>query len=99
RRRDRLARAGGGGERGERGRRGEPGGAGEVSLSARAGRRQLMKTFVTGASGHVGANLVRALLDRGVEVKALVRPGVENVALDGLDLERAEGDLRDPDSL
>ncbi|HEY7956017.1 MAG TPA: SDR family oxidoreductase [Polyangia bacterium] len=58
-----------------------------------------MKTFVTGASGHVGANLVRALLDRGIEVKALVRPGVESVALDGLDLERAEGDLRDPESL
>ena len=58
-----------------------------------------MKTFVTGGSGHVGANLVRALLERGVAVKALVRPRSENPALDGLDVERVEGDLRDPASL
>lgn len=57
------------------------------------------KTFVTGGSGHVGANLVRALLERGVAVKALVRPRSNNAALDGLDLERVEGDLRDPASL
>jgi hopanoid-associated sugar epimerase len=58
-----------------------------------------MKTFVTGASGHVGANLVRELLRRGVEVKALVRGRSDNSALDGLDLEQVEGDLRDPASL
>jgi hopanoid-associated sugar epimerase len=57
------------------------------------------KTFVTGGSGHVGANLVRELLARGVAVKALVRSGSDNSALDGLDLERVEGDLRDPASL
>lgn len=58
-----------------------------------------MKTFLTGGTGHVGANLVRALLERGVEVKALVRPDHPTEALDGLDLERVEGDLRDPASL
>jgi hopanoid-associated sugar epimerase len=58
-----------------------------------------MKTFVTGGSGHVGANLVRELLARGVAVKALVRPQSDNSGLDGLDLERVVGDLRDPDSL
>jgi nucleoside-diphosphate-sugar epimerase len=47
----------------------------------------------------VGANLVRALLARGEAVKALVRPQSNNAALDGLDLERVEGDLRDPASL
>ncbi|HZS41394.1 MAG TPA: SDR family oxidoreductase [Polyangia bacterium] len=58
-----------------------------------------MKTFVTGASGHVGANLVRALIERGEAVKALVRPGSDNAAIAGLDLEQVEGDLRDPASL
>jgi nucleoside-diphosphate-sugar epimerase len=57
----------------------------------------LAKTFVTGGSGHVGANLVRALLGRGVAVKALVRGDV--AALEGVDVERVEGDLRDPASL
>jgi hopanoid-associated sugar epimerase len=59
----------------------------------------MAKTFVTGGSGHVGANLVRALLARGVAVKALVRPQSNNAALDGLDVERVTGDLRDPESL
>jgi hopanoid-associated sugar epimerase len=59
----------------------------------------MSKAFVTGGSGHVGANLIRALLERGVAVKALVRPRSNNRALDGLDVERVAGDLRDPGSL
>jgi len=47
--------------------------------------------FVTGGSGFVGANLVRALLDRGWTVRALVRGAAEN--LDGLPVERIGGDL------
>lgn len=58
-----------------------------------------MKTFVTGGSGHVGANLVRALLERGEAVKVLLRARSDNRALDGLDVERVEGDLRDRESL
>lgn len=57
------------------------------------------KTFVTGGTGHVGANLVRSLLADGVEVKALVRPGTDTAGLDGLDVERVEGDLRDRASI
>src|SRR5262245_23811639 len=53
---------------------------------------------VTGATGHVGANLVRALLARGDKVRALVRqPDPES--LRGLDIERVSGDVRDPASL
>ncbi|MBV8642754.1 MAG: NAD-dependent epimerase/dehydratase family protein [Candidatus Eremiobacteraeota bacterium] len=49
--------------------------------------------FVTGASGFVGANLVRALLARGWRVRALVRDAAPS--LDGLDVERVRGDLFD----
>ena len=51
--------------------------------------------FVTGSAGHVGANLVRRLLDDGVRVRVLLRREDNNEALDGLEVERAYGDLRD----
>jgi len=50
---------------------------------------------VTGASGHLGANLVRALLARGRPVRALVHR--DRRALAGLDLEIVEADIRDID--
>lgn len=55
------------------------------------------KVAVTGASGHIGANLVRELLGRGYEVVALVRQS--HLALEGLDVERVSGDILDPQSL
>ena len=51
----------------------------------------------TGASGHVGGNLVRALLDEGRRVRVLVREDTR--AVDGLDVERVQGDLLDAASL
>jgi dihydroflavonol-4-reductase len=57
---------------------------------------------VTGATGHVGATLVRQLLDRGVRVRAVLHRGSDNKmgrALDGLDVERVEADVRDVASL
>jgi nucleoside-diphosphate-sugar epimerase len=54
-----------------------------------------MTVLVTGGSGHLGANLVRRLLDDGHAVRVLVRPESDNQALDGLDVERVPGDLRD----
>lgn len=56
-----------------------------------------MVTAVTGASGHIGGNLVRALLDDGRHVRVLVRK--DRRAIEGLDLETIEGDVLDPDSL
>ncbi len=50
--------------------------------------------FVTGASGFVGANLVRALLARGWAVRALVRGDAPS--LDGLDVAIVRGDLFAP---
>ena len=52
---------------------------------------------VTGASGHVGANLVRALLARGQRVRALIHRDQRGLA--GLDVERIEGDVGDLGSL
>ena len=54
--------------------------------------------FLTGAAGHVGANLVRRLLDDGVRVRVLLRPEDNNEALEGLEVERAYGDIRDLDA-
>jgi len=54
-------------------------------------------TFVTGASGFIGSAVVRALLGSGFAVRALVRPSSPRTNLDGLQIEIAEGDMRDPE--
>ena len=51
--------------------------------------------FVTGSAGHVGANLVRRLLGDGERVRVLLRHEDNNEAMEGLDVERAFGDIRD----
>src|SRR3989339_894672 len=50
-----------------------------------------MTVLVTGASGHVGANLVRAILDQGRKVRALVH--TSQVALEGLPVEIVKVDI------
>jgi len=52
---------------------------------------------VTGAAGHVGANLVTALLAQGRPVRVLVHK--DRRAFEGLDVEVVQGDIRDLDSL
>lgn len=56
----------------------------------------MLLTLVTGASGFLGWHIVRALTDRGYRVRALCRPGSQ---IRDADVERVEGDLRDPASL
>jgi dihydroflavonol-4-reductase len=58
-----------------------------------------MTTLVTGGTGFVGANVVRRLLQREIEVRALVRPRSDTRNLDKLDVELVAGDLRDRGSL
>ncbi|MGQ9568219.1 MAG: NAD-dependent epimerase/dehydratase family protein [Anaerolineae bacterium] len=54
-----------------------------------------MRVFVTGATGFVGGNLVRALVDQGAEVVALSRTGKPSPYLEGLPVEWVRGDLAD----
>jgi dihydroflavonol-4-reductase len=56
-----------------------------------------MISAVTGASGHLGGNLVRALLEEGRTVRVLAR--ADRRALQGLDVQVVEGDISDPASL
>ena len=57
----------------------------------------MKKVAVTGASGHIGANLVRELVGRGYEVVTLIRQ--TSLALEGLDVARVDGDVLDQRSL
>ena len=55
----------------------------------------MAKALVTGGGGFIGSNLVRALLERGDEVRVLDNFSTGNRAnLDGLDVEIVEGELR-----
>ena len=56
-------------------------------------------SLVTGATGFVGAAIVRALLAAGCAVRVLARPGSDRRNLVGLDIEIAEGSLEDAASL
>ena len=58
-----------------------------------------MKTLVTGATGLVGSSLVRLLLNQNIEVKVIVREKSDTRNIDGLDIERVPGDIRDEASM
>ena len=57
------------------------------------------KILITGATGHLGANLLRRLLLDGETVRVFQRPGRDHGALQGLDVEMVYGDLRDPEAV
>ncbi|RMG74421.1 MAG: NAD-dependent epimerase/dehydratase family protein [Bacteroidetes bacterium] len=55
--------------------------------------------FLTGGDGLLGSNLVRELLARDYELKVLVQPGRTVKTLEGLPIQRVEGDLLDAEGL
>jgi dihydroflavonol-4-reductase len=57
------------------------------------------KVLVTGATGFIGANVARLLVDRGDDVRVLVRPTSDRSNVSGLPVEVALGDLRDADAV
>ncbi len=58
-----------------------------------------MKALVTGATGFVGAAVVRALIKTGVEVRVLARRDSDFSNLQPFKIDGAYGDLRDKESL
>ena len=70
-----------------------------VTESPKSAGSAAAPVFLTGAAGHVGANLLHRLLDDGVEVRVLLRQEDNNEAVEGLDVERVFGDLRDLDAM
>jgi dihydroflavonol-4-reductase len=52
-----------------------------------------MKVLLTGADGMLGSHIARQLLKRNYKVRALLFPGANHIALEGLDVERVPGNI------
>ncbi|MBI3324946.1 MAG: NAD-dependent epimerase/dehydratase family protein [Candidatus Omnitrophica bacterium] len=59
----------------------------------------MSKALVLGATGHIGAHVVRALLDKGYQVRAAFRQPRYRWVLEGLSVEEMRVDLDEPASL
>ncbi len=59
----------------------------------------MKKALVTGAAGFIGSHVVRALLEEGVEVSAMIRPGESRRNLNGCDIEILEADVLDAEAV
>jgi nucleoside-diphosphate-sugar epimerase len=58
-----------------------------------------VNVLVTGATGFIGSHVVEALVRAGHQVRVGIRASSDTKWLDGLDVERVQGDLRDEDRL
>ncbi len=61
--------------------------------------RNVLKAFVTGATGFLGSHVARVLADQGADLRLLVRATSNLRNLQGLKAETVTGDLRDAGSL
>ena len=57
------------------------------------------RVVVTGAGGFIGSAITRQLIERDLDVVALLEPGGDHRNVDGLDVERVTVDLRDRDGV
>ena len=57
------------------------------------------RALVLGATGMIGAHVVRACLKRGFETRAFVRPSSDRRNLRGLTVQTAAGDLGNQESI
>ncbi len=55
--------------------------------------------LITGATGHIGNVMARQMVARGEKVRTFQLPGEDCRSLDGLDVERVEGNVLELDSL
>jgi dihydroflavonol-4-reductase len=55
--------------------------------------------LITGATGHIGNVLTRKLVNQGEKVRALIWRGEDTSSIAGLNVERVDGDVLDPESL
>lgn len=55
-------------------------------------------TFLTGATGFVGASVARLLIEKGHKLRVLSRPHNDRRNLDGLNVDVVEGDLARPET-
>lgn len=58
-----------------------------------------MPTLVTGATGFLGSHITKKLVERGDKVRILLRKTSNTINIDGLDVERAYGDVTDIQSV
>jgi|SoiMethySBSTD1v2_1073268.scaffolds.fasta_scaffold417362_2 dihydroflavonol-4-reductase len=68
-------------------------------LNPGAKNERVMTTLLTGATGFIGAAVLRCLVKAGHNVRALVRPNSDRRNLNGIDCEIVTGDLLDSASL
>ena len=59
----------------------------------------MKKALVTGSAGLIGSNVVKVLLEEGIDVRAMVLPGEDTRNLVGLDIEKIEGNVLDLPSI
>src|SRR4051794_14562650 len=61
--------------------------------------RRMTKTLVTGGTGFVGLHVVRELARRGDDLRLLVREASDTRPLEGIEWERAVGDVTDREAV
>ncbi len=68
--------------------------AANIQLTEYTGE-SVMRALVIGGDGLLGSHLIRKLLAQDIETRVLIQPGSDSPTLDGLSIEKIQGDLLD----